>query len=237
MSDKPVFLEAMGLEKRYRMPHGEVEVLRGVGLEVAAGEHLAIMGASGAGKSTLLHLLGGLDKPDAGTVRIDGERLDRWSESRRAAFRARRIGIVFQSYHLVPDLTVTENVLMPARALNPWASPDRAARDRARYLLEKVGLGHRLDHRPMELSGGEQQRLAIARALMNDPDILLADEPTGNLDAVTGAQVLNDLFRLSEERGRCLVIVTHDPELAARCHRTMRLSDGRVVDTKPAGPA
>jgi len=237
MSDKPVFLEAVDLEKRYRMTHGQVDVLRGVSLEVAAGEHLAIMGASGAGKSTLLHLLGGLDQPDKGAVRVDGERLDRWSESRRAAFRAKRIGIVFQSYHLIPDLTVSENVLMPARALRPFSSPERAARERARYLLEKVGLGHRLEHRPMELSGGEQQRLAIARALMNDPDLLLADEPTGNLDAATGEQVLNDLFRLSAERGRCLVIVTHDPALAARCHRTIHLAEGRVVEQIGAAPA
>lgn len=229
MSDNPLFLEARDLKKAYRMPHGVVEVLRGVSLQVAAGEHLSIMGASGAGKSTLLHLLGGLDVPDAGGVVVEGKALHLMRESQRAAFRAKKMGIVFQQYHLMPDLDVLDNVLMPARALHPWAPPSRQERDQAEQLLADVGLNDRMHHRPMELSGGEQQRLAIARALMNAPAMLLADEPTGNLDATTGAQVLDLLFSLSSAANRSLVIVTHDPELAARCHRTLWIEEGRLA--------
>ena len=228
MTGDPTLIEALDLHKFFVMPHGRVNVLMGASLSIRAGEQLCIMGASGAGKSTLLHLLGGLDTPDAGQVRIDGQPMTTWAESRRASFRARRIGIVFQSYHLMSDITVLENTLMPVRAVRGWSSPGSNDLKRARALLERVGLGHRLEHRPLELSGGEQQRLAIARALMNDPDILLADEPTGNLDADTGNTVLDDLFQLSSERNRTLVIVTHDPALAARCQRTIHLVDGVV---------
>jgi putative ABC transport system ATP-binding protein len=230
MTDAPFVLQAIGLRKSYRMPHGVIEVLKGATLAVQAGESLCIMGASGSGKSTLLHLLGGLDTPDSGELRVDDQPIHRWGESRRAGFRARRMGIVFQNYHLLPDLSVFENALMPARALRRWGAPDAAAVAHVRLQLENVGLGHRLGHRPVELSGGEQQRLAIARALANDPDILLADEPTGNLDAETGSRVLDDLFRLSAERHRTLVIVTHDPALAARCSRTVRIADGQVQE-------
>ncbi|MCC5845015.1 MAG: ABC transporter ATP-binding protein [Verrucomicrobia bacterium] len=232
MSDNAPLLEARNLEKSYEMPKGRVEVLKGVSMRIEAGEQVCIMGASGAGKSTLLHLLGGLDTPGAGEMFAEGQPFHAWPESRRSAFRARRIGIVFQSYHLMPDLNVLENVLMPVRALRRWGSPGPRARGEARRLLERVGLGHRLTHRPMELSGGEQQRVAIARALINDPDILLADEPTGNLDADTGNRVLDDLFALSRERKRCLVIVTHDPALASRCQRVVYLEDGRMVSSK-----
>ncbi len=225
---EPVLLRCQGLQKAYRMPHGVIEVLRGVSLEVPLGRSLAITGPSGSGKSTLLHLLGGLDRPDAGEVLLDGQPIHRWTESRRAAFRARRMGFVFQNYHLLPDLNVLENALMPARALARWRSPSPALREYARMQLEKVGLGKRLRHRPVELSGGEQQRLAIARALVNDPDLLLADEPTGNLDAETGGRLLDDLFRLSAERQRTLVVVTHDPSLAARCDLLVQLEAGRV---------
>lgn len=223
MTDRP-FIEAVNLCKAYKMPHGVVQVLHELSLEVKRGEHLCIMGASGSGKSTLLHLLAGLDTPDCGEVRMENERLNEWSESRRSAFRARHVGVVFQHYHLLPDLTVLENALLPVRALNTWGSPGREQVEGAKTQLERVGLGHRLEHRPVELSGGEQQRLALARALMNDPELLLADEPTGNLDAVTGDQLLDDLFELSRERNRTLVIVTHDPRLAERCHRTFHLS-------------
>jgi putative ABC transport system ATP-binding protein len=237
MPDNPALLEARGLKKVYRMPKGDVEVLSGVTLRIDAGEQVGIMGASGAGKSTLLHLLAGLDTPTEGEMFAEGQPFHEWSESRRSAFRARRIGIVFQSYHLMPDLNVLENVLMPVRALKRLGPPGSSARKEARRLLERVGLGHRLTHRPMELSGGEQQRVAIARALVNDPDILLADEPTGNLDAETGNRVLEDLFALSRERKRCLVIVTHDPALAARCGRTVFLDGGRVVTPKTRLPS
>lgn len=237
MSDKAVLLEARDLEKSYLMPKGRVEVLKGISMRIEAGEQVCIMGASGAGKSTLLHLLGGLDTPGAGEMYVEGQPFHRWPESRRAAFRARRIGIVFQSYHLMPDLNVLENVLMPVRSLRRWGSPGPRARDEARRLLDRVGLGHRLTHRPMELSGGEQQRVGIARALINDPDILLADEPTGNLDAETGNRVLDDLFSLSRERKRCLVVVTHDPSLAARCQRVVHLEDGRMVSSKTHLPS
>lgn len=232
MSDKPLLLDARNLGKSYAMPQGRVAVLKNVSLEIGAGERVCIMGASGAGKSTLLHLLGGLDTPCTGEMFIEGKPFHTWPESRRAAFRARRIGMVFQSNHLMPELTVLENVLMPARALRRWASPGPRDRQEARRLLDRVGLSHRLAHRPMELSGGEQQRVGIARALMNDPDLLLADEPTGNLDAETGSRVLDDLFTLSRERKRCLVVVTHDPALADRCERVVFLEAGQRVPLK-----
>jgi putative ABC transport system ATP-binding protein len=171
-----------------------------------------------------MHLLAGLDTPDRGEVMIEGEAIHTWKESRRANFRAQHIGVVFQNYHLLPDLNVLENVLMPSRALGGWGEPVSELIEKAKASLEAVGLLHRLEHRPVELSGGEQQRLAVARALINDPEILMADEPTGNLDAATGDLVLDDLFRLSEEKKRTLVIVTHDPRLAERCHRTIRLT-------------
>jgi len=218
-----VYIEAVNLEKSYAMPHGKVEVLKGMSLKIQRGEQVCIMGASGSGKSTLMHLLAGLDTPDRGEVLIEGDAIHSWKESKRAGFRARHIGVVFQNYHLLPDLNVLENVLIPARALHPWGEPGAKLIEKAKQRLDSVGLLHRLEHRPVELSGGEQQRLAVARALINDPEILMADEPTGNLDATTGDQVLDDLFRLSEESNRTLVIVTHDPRLAERCHRTIRL--------------
>lgn len=220
-------LEGVGLCKAYAMPHGNVEVLRGVDLEIVRGESVCIMGASGAGKSTLLHLLAGLDVPDRGAVRVDGEAVHEWRESRRAAFRGRKIGIVFQHYHLLPDLDVWENALLPLRARGGGMSTARVARVRER--LEAIGLGDRLAHRPVELSGGEQQRLAVVRAMVNDPEILMADEPTGNLDKDTGDRLLDDLFRMGAEARRTLVMVSHDPRLAARCDRTIQLADGRVL--------
>lgn len=214
---------ASRVTKSYSLGRRRVEVLRGADLSVEAGERVAILGASGAGKSTLLHLLGGLDRPDDGAVEILGTDIYRLGEGARAAFRARHIGFVFQAYHLMPEMDCVENVLLPSYALG---TPGRVARERARELLEAVGLGHRLAHRPLELSGGEQQRVAIARALMNDPELILADEPTGNLDPAIGAQVLDHLFRLGGDRA--FLIVTHSPDTAARCSRSLRLFDGTL---------
>lgn len=223
MTEFPL-IQAVDLKKSYTMKHGVVEVLTGMSLEISRGERVCIMGASGSGKSTLMHLLAGLDTPDSGEVRIEGGAIHSWKESRRASFRAKHIGVVFQNYHLLPDLNVLENVLIPARALGGFSEHAKELIEKATARLNSVGLGERLDHRPVELSGGEQQRLAVVRALMNDPQILMADEPTGNLDAATGDQVLDDLFRLSAEQNRTLVIVTHDPRLAERCDRTIRLT-------------
>ena len=182
------------------------------------------MGRSGAGKSTLLHVLGGLDRPQAGEVFVGGQPLYAISGRRRTKLRAAAIGFVFQAYHLLPEMDITENVMLPAMALGRLSRA--AMRARAEALLDRVGLADRLRHTPLELSGGEQQRAAIARALMNEPPLLLADEPTGNLDEATGAQVLDLLFTLARERQAVLVMVTHSPATAARCSRTLTLRDG-----------
>jgi len=223
------FIMATDLVKSYQMPHGVVDVLKGVSLQIARGESVAVMGASGTGKSTLLHLLAGLDVPDQGEVRIDNIPFHDWRESKRASFRAKKIGIVFQYYHLLPDLNVLENAFMPLRALKGNPAGKAEERKRVMQLLEEVGLQDRLPHRPVELSGGEQQRLAVVRALVNQPDILMADEPTGNLDVKTGDKLLDELFRLGTDANRTLVMVTHDPRVAERCSRTIRLEAGRVV--------
>jgi predicted ABC-type transport system involved in lysophospholipase L1 biosynthesis ATPase subunit len=235
MSDQPVqqkpepanaLLQAGDVHKVYRLGKKEIPVLRGISLQVREGECLCIRGASGAGKSTLLHILGGLEAPTLGDVQFRGASVFTQSSTRRAALRARKVGFVFQAYHLLPELTVLENVQLPS--MSSWEAMRRrgANRDRAADLLERVGLGHRLHHRPMELSGGEQQRAALARALMNEPELVLADEPTGNLDSKTGLQVLECLFELARGGGRTLVIVTHNDDLAARCDRTLLLEDG-----------
>ncbi len=231
MNQTPVLL-AVGLHKTYKLPKTSIHILRGVSLSVCAGEHVAITGKSGSGKSTLLHLLGGLDKPDGGhgsQIAVLGRSLTSISDSGRARIRAKDIGFVFQSYHLLPEMDIVENVILPSMALG---NPDRSKRDRAVRLLEIAGLGDRLRHRPMELSGGEQQRVAIARAMMNSPSVILADEPTGNLDPATGRQILDMLFGIARQNGEngsqapALVIVTHAAEIAARCDRTVHLSDG-----------
>mgnify|MGYP005835734293 FL=1 len=217
---------ARGVTKNYRLGRRDIEVLRGVDLEIPRGAYLALQGASGAGKSTLLHLLGGLDTPTAGHIEFEGRRLGALSSRALAAFRNRRVGFVFQAYHLLPDLDALENVCAPARlARVPWT--EAAARGRA--LLERVGLGHRLEHRPAELSGGEQQRVAIARALINRPDLLLADEPTGNLDSHTGAEIIALLGELHAEQRTTLVVATHDARVAAHAPRVLHLEDGRIV--------
>ena len=221
-------LEATNLHKTYILPHKRVDVLKGASISVGKGERVAIVGRSGAGKSTLLHVLGGLDRPDAGEVSVDGKPLYAVSQRVRTAVRAAKIGFVFQSYHLLSEMDVTENVMLPA--MTGVLNITRAQmRQRALTLLEQVGLADRATHMPLELSGGEQQRVALARALINEPALILADEPTGNLDRMTGAQIMELLFGLSCTRDLALVMVTHSPETAAICDRVLELHDGLLV--------
>ena len=221
-------LEVADIVKEYRLPGQKpIRVLDGVSFAVAAGEHVAVVGRSGAGKTTLLNILGGLDKPTAGDVRLGGESFFRGfgAARRRNRLRATKIGFIFQSYHLRPELDIVENVMLPSmtgRARVP------SARSRAKELLAKVGLGDRLRHLPAELSGGEQQRVALARALMCRPEIILADEPTGNLDALTGEEILKLLFEVNETPIAC-VMVTHSAAAAARCDRVLKLDGGHLV--------
>jgi predicted ABC-type transport system involved in lysophospholipase L1 biosynthesis ATPase subunit len=218
-------LKAEEVHKSYRIGRRAVEVLHGVSLSVLRGETLSVMGASGSGKSTLLHILGGLDRPDTGDVLFEGTSLVSMKPPKRAAFRANRCGFIFQSYHLLPELDVLQNVMLPSMA----GANRKDAKERAGHLLDRVGLSGRMDHRPMELSGGEQQRVAIARALINDPAVVLADEPTGNLDVETGESVLRLLFALTRDRGHALVMVTHNDDIARTCDRAKRLVDGVLV--------
>jgi ABC-type lipoprotein export system ATPase subunit len=223
---RPCLVEAIGVTKVFRLGQRSVEVLKGVQLGVRQGEFVALRGASGAGKSTLLHLLGGLDAPDDGRIEFDGLDVSALSARARARFRNREVGFVFQAYHLFPELDALENVCLPARMAR--VAP-RVARARARALLERVGLAERAGHRPAELSGGEQQRVAIARALINEPRVILADEPTGNLDSRTGAEVLELLQQLQAERHATLIVATHDAHLAGRAQRIAELVDGQVA--------
>ena len=220
------FLSARGLAKTYAMGKRALEVLRGVDLTVARGEFLALRGASGAGKSTLLHLIGGLDSPNAGEIFFNGQNLAKFSESELTQFRNRRVGFVFQAYHLLPELTALENVCLPARVARISAA---SAEKRGRDLLSRVGLKERTNHKPSELSGGEQQRVAIARALINEPELLLADEPTGNLDSKTGGEIIELLKNLCAEKQMTLVIATHDAKVAAHAQRVIELTDGRIA--------
>ena len=224
-SGKPL-LRATDLYKTYQIGRRQVEVLRGVSFDVYLGEFVALRGASGSGKSTLLHLLGGLDVPDRGVIAFGGENLRTYGASKLAAFRNRRVGFVFQAYHLLPELDALENVCLPARMAR---QDSRLVESRARALLKRVGLEARMDHRPAELSGGEQQRVAIARALINEPSLVLADEPTGNLDSKTGGGIMDLLGGLQREDRMTLVMVTHDPGVAARAPRILELVDGRVA--------
>jgi predicted ABC-type transport system involved in lysophospholipase L1 biosynthesis ATPase subunit len=221
----PVLLEARAVAKTYQMGRRSLEVLRGVSLTLRRGDFLALQGASGAGKSTLLHLLGGLDRPTSGDIRLDGQPLAGLSSSALASLRNRKVGFIFQSYHLFPEFDAWENVCIPARLAR---MPARQAGQRARELLERVGLGHRLEHRPHKLSGGEQQRVAIARALINSPDLILADEPTGNLDSHTGGEIIELLCALRVERQATLIVATHDARVACRAPQVLQLVDGRV---------
>ncbi|HAB17184.1 MAG TPA: ABC transporter ATP-binding protein [Verrucomicrobiota bacterium] len=229
MSD--LAIRAAGLTKSYALGRRRLEVLRGVNLDVPRGDFVALRGSSGAGKSTLLHLLGGLDRPGAGEVILADQVLATLSDSALTSFRNRHVGFIFQFYHLLPELDVVENVVLPARMARV---PVAAATARATQLLRRVGLGDRLDHLPLELSGGEQQRVALARCLINEPELILADEPTGNLDSKTGAEVLELLLELRAERGTTLVIATHSPAVAARAARVVDMVDGRLVEPEKA---
>jgi len=209
-------------------PSGRLDILNDISLDLNAGETLAIVGASGSGKTTLLGLLAGLELPTQGRIELAGEDLSRLDENARARLRRRRVGFVFQSFHLLPSLTALENVLL-ALEIGGFSE----ARDRATGALEDVGLGHRLDHYPRQMSGGEQQRVAIARAFAGDPGILFADEPTGNLDRRTGEVIADLLFKINEDHGTALVLVTHDPRLAQRCARIEEIEDGRLLAKQP----
>ncbi len=217
-------LAAEGLGKQVSSPEGTLAILDGVSLAIERGETVAVVGASGAGKSTLLALLAGLDSPTSGRVLLAGHDLGASDEDGRAALRARHVGFVFQSFHLVPALTALENVMLPLELAGR-----RDARPAALEVLERVGLAARVGHYPRQLSGGEQQRVAIARAFVTRPDVLFADEPTGNLDAMTGARIMDLLFGLNADTGTTLILVTHDAALAARCRRIIRLDAGRLV--------
>ncbi len=218
-------LSARALAKTYSIGKRTLEVLRGVSLDVAKGEFLALRGASGAGKSTLLHLIGGLDTPNAGEIHFAGQNLAAFSEGELTFFRSHRVGFVFQAYHLLPELNALENVCLPARMVRTSASQAGA---RGRDLLAWVGLKDRMDHKPYELSGGEQQRVAIARALVNEPELLLADEPTGNLDSHTGGEIIELLKNLRAQKQTTLVIATHDAKVAAHAERVVELVDGQI---------
>ncbi|MGH7725141.1 MAG: ABC transporter ATP-binding protein [Candidatus Eiseniibacteriota bacterium] len=225
-ADTAAIVRMVVVEKTYPMPAGDVHALRGVSLSVPPGDHLSLMGPSGCGKSTLLNLIGAVDLPTRGSVTFEGSDTLRLDDRARTTLRLRSVGFVFQRFFLLPMLSSFENVLLPMlEARVP--RPERE--DRARKLLEYVGLGDRFDHRPSQLSGGEMQRVAIARALANRPKILLADEPTGELDEATG-QVIARLFRRLNEEGLTIVVVTHNAELAAQARRTLHLRDGRIVE-------
>lgn len=227
----PYVLEARQLVKVYRRGKHEVPVLKGCDFSAVAGKTTAILGQSGSGKSTLLHLLGTLDAPDSGEIYFDSERIDNLPRRRRDRFRNSKLGMIFQFYHLLPEVTALQNVLMPMmiqQGFWGYMRNRKAIQTRAHELLRRVGLEHRLHHKPRELSGGEMQRAAIARALIAEPELLLADEPTGNLDRHTGRQILNLLQELNEERGLTIVMVTHDESIAAACDATIHLADGRI---------
>jgi putative ABC transport system ATP-binding protein len=223
-------IELSGVGKTYQRPDGaRVEALRDVSLRIGRGEFVAVVGSSGSGKSTLMNVLGLLDRPDAGRYQLDGEDVSSLDVDRQARLRNRRIGFVFQAFHLLPRTSALENVELPL------LYSDRAETEGlVRRALEQVGLGERIQHRPSELSGGQQQRVAIARALVNDPDLLLADEPTGNLDADSAAEVMA-IFESLHRAGRTIVLVSHDPTLAARCERVYRIERGSIasVDARP----
>lgn len=231
MSKNEIILKTEGLYKSYRMGAAEVKVLQGVNLSIRKGEFVAIIGASGSGKSTLLHILGALDKPDKGRVHFEGEDLNSVGERYLNRFRNKMVGFVFQFYHLLDELNVLENVFLPAMASKSvlgWLGCRRWAHSRAQELLKELGLGDRARHKPYELSGGERQRVAIGRALMNEPKLLLADEPTGNLDWTTGNGILN-IFEKLNKAGQTIVMVTHDERIASRAGRIITLSDGKIA--------
>ncbi|MBI4565706.1 MAG: ABC transporter ATP-binding protein [Planctomycetes bacterium] len=231
MSPPEFRVTAENVVKRYVLGDGVVTAVAGLSLTLERGEMAAVVGRSGSGKSTLLHLLGGLDRPTSGEIRVNDRRIAEQSEDELAAYRRAFVGFVFQSFHLIPGATALKNVELPLMIAE---RPARERRDRAERLLEAVGLASRKNHRPSELSGGEQQRVCIARALANDPPLLLADEPTGNLDTRTAGDVLGLLRNLNRDEGRTMLLVTHDRTLAASyCRRIIELSDGRIVSDSP----
>jgi ABC-type lipoprotein export system ATPase subunit len=225
MSD--LLLSAVGIHKTYVLGRRTLEVLRGVDVQLQRGEFLALRGASGAGKSTLLHLLGGLDSPSQGEIRLAGRNLATLGRRELARLRSEEVGFIFQAYYLLPELDALENVCLPARMAR---TPAAEAEARGRELLTRVGLKERMEHKPYELSGGEQQRVAIARALINRPELLLADEPTGNLDSRTGGEIIELLKKLHVEKKTTLVIATHDAKVAAHAQRVVELADGRIAN-------
>jgi putative ABC transport system ATP-binding protein len=232
LATRPPAIQVSNLTKSIPTATHRVDILRGIDLEIQRGEFVAIMGPSGSGKSTLLGLLAGLDTPTSGRIILDGEDITGLNEDRMALLRGRKVGFVFQSYHLLPTLTAEENVLLPYELTGGNGSIDGPKR--ARELLTSVGLLDRRDHYPIQLSGGEQQRVALARAFMVRPPILLADEPTGNLDTQNGQHVLELLFSLNQREGTTLVMVTHDPALSSRASRRITLRDGRIVGDERA---
>lgn len=229
MSDLAV--KASDLHKSYKLGKVSLHVLRGVSFSVKKGEFVCVVGASGSGKSTLLHLIGLIDCADKGHIAVDGTDIGKLSAKRRSRMRCREVGFVFQFYHLLPELTVMENTLLPSMVNSSvvgWAARRTHRKRQARKLLERLGLGERLKHRPKELSGGERQRVALARALVNSPGLLLADEPTGNLDSKTGGRIMDLLQRFNKETGQTIVMVTHDSALASKADRVLHLRDGRL---------
>ena len=236
-TEKASRLGCVALEKSYRKGDLVTPVLRGVDLEVTSGEFLSVSGQSGSGKSTLLHVLGLLDAPNVGEVHCDGRRIDNLTEPKRDELRNQNFGFIFQSYHLLPELTLLENVVAPLAirfSTLRWWSQRKAIHERASEIIEKVGLGHRIKHRPSELSGGEMQRAAIARALIGQPRVLLADEPTGNLDSATGQEIMALLASLNEVQQLTIIMVTHDERIACQAHRIVRLAEGRVETVNQA---
>jgi putative ABC transport system ATP-binding protein len=221
-------IEAEDLTKIYQMGEVEVQALRGVSVSIERGEVLAVMGPSGSGKSTLMNILGALDRPTYGTYELDGRRVSNLNDNELAAIRNQMVGFVFQSFNLLARHTALANVELPMR----YAGVINGRKLRAKEALEAVGLGDRIDHQPNELSGGQQQRVAIARALVNNPAIILADEPTGNLDSKSGEEVMQILLELNETHGTTLIFVTHDPEVSSRTNRIVSLLDGKVVEDK-----
>lgn len=224
-------ISASGIHKSYKMGQSSIDVLKGLELSVPRGAFLAVVGASGSGKSTLLHILGALDTPDKGSVHFNGNDLQKFSSRQLNTFRNKKVGFVFQFYHLLDELTVLENVILPAMAglgTLGWLAQRNSTKKRANEFMERLGLAQRIKHKPYQLSGGERQRVAIARALINGPEMLLADEPTGNLDFETGNGIL-DIFEELNRDGQTIIMVTHDDRIAQRAHSVIRLLDGRIV--------